>query len=215
MPNTLWTRKACLMLKSSMISSDPPGMAYARTSRYNLRSISRVSQDLSSDIPFDLSSLTTSTVAQASEDLACLACAKLKGHRGLSLESCNRTTQNEAGLGIRHLIALEDQVFHPVEGGFDLACHMRKLEPYDRMVDKAFPKGASLMSIFHGFFVANAREAYALDDYTHPLMIEVGHDDLGELADERKGGRLIRREKEGEKGTRRRQKRAEREPIKS
>ena len=36
MPSTWCTRNACRMLRSNMISSLPPGMAYARTSRYSL-----------------------------------------------------------------------------------------------------------------------------------------------------------------------------------
>ena len=54
---------------------------------------------------------------------------------------------------------------------------MCKLETNDRMVDKLLTESAAFVGIFDRLFVANAGETNALDDYTYPLVIEIGHDD--------------------------------------
>lgn len=55
------------------------------------------------------------------------------------------------------------------------------------MVDQPLAERLPLVSILYAFFVADTREANALDDNTDTLVIEVGHDDaeaLVLLADE-------------------------------
>lgn len=58
---------------------------------------------------------------------------------------------------------------------------MSKLEADDWVVDEPFAESLALVCVFHGFLVADAREAQALDDDTDTLVVEVGHDHLEAL----------------------------------
>jgi len=55
--------------------------------------------------------------------------------------------------------------------------HMCELEPDDGVVDEFCAKGAALVGIFHAFFVADAGETEALDDYADAFVVEVCHYD--------------------------------------
>ena len=124
-----------------------------------------------------LRTLPASTIAQSSKYLACLSRAKLKCGRGLGLQPRNCTTKLQHSLGLIHTLALVDDVLHPIMRGFDLASHVRELLSNDRMIDKPLAEGLALVGVFDGFFVADAREADTLDDYTYALMVEIRHDD--------------------------------------
>ena len=45
------------------------------------------------------------------------------------------------------------------------------------MLDEFFAEGASFVRVFYGFFVADAREADALDYYADAFVVKVRHDD--------------------------------------
>lgn len=45
------------------------------------------------------------------------------------------------------------------------------------MVDELLAEGLSLVGVFDGFFVADAREADALDYYAHAFVVEICHED--------------------------------------
>ena len=51
----------------------------------------------------------------------------------------------------------------------------------DGVVDEFLAEGLALVCVLHGFFVADTREAQALDDDADALVVEVGHDDLEPL----------------------------------
>lgn len=53
---------------------------------------------------------------------------------------------------------------------------MRELEADDRVGEEGFAEGAPLGGVFHGFFVADAGKADALDDYADAFVVEVRHD---------------------------------------
>ena len=52
---------------------------------------------------------------------------------------------------------------------------MGELKTDDGVVDEFGAKGAALVSVFNGLFVADAGEADALNDYADPFMVEVCH----------------------------------------
>jgi len=58
-----------------------------------------------------------------------------------------------------------------------LSRHVRELEPDDGVVDEFCAEGAALVGVFHAFFVADAREAEALDDYADTFVVKVCHYD--------------------------------------
>ena len=45
------------------------------------------------------------------------------------------------------------------------------------MIDEFCAEGAALVSVFYAFFVADAGEAEALDDYADAFVVEVCHYD--------------------------------------
>ena len=74
-----------------------------------------------------------------------------------------------------HDLALIDEVLHPVVGGFDLAGHVGEFHADDRVVDEFLAESFALVGVLHGFFVADAGEADALDYYADAFVVEVGH----------------------------------------
>ena len=54
---------------------------------------------------------------------------------------------------------------------------MREFEADDGVRDQRDAKGAALVCVFDGFFVADSGEADALDNYADAFVVEVGHDD--------------------------------------
>ena len=54
---------------------------------------------------------------------------------------------------------------------------MGELQTDDRVVYQLLPECAALVGVFYRFFVANSREADALDDDSDPLVVEICHDD--------------------------------------
>ncbi|KAI6756405.1 hypothetical protein HG530_012141 [Fusarium avenaceum] len=125
----------------------------------------------------DLGSLTTTRVAQTTKDLTGLSGTELKGEGRLGLEASNRASKAQHGLSFSHTLALEDKVLEPVIRSLDLAGHVGKLHADDRVINKLLTKGASLAAVLDGLLVANTGESKGLDDDTHALMVEVGHDD--------------------------------------
>jgi hypothetical protein len=73
-----------------------------------------------------------------------------------------------------------------------LARHVCKLEADDGVVDEFFAKGAALVSVFDGFFVADAGEAETLDDDANAFVVEVGHDYWGVLVGCYEGYNVLR-----------------------
>jgi hypothetical protein len=55
---------------------------------------------------------------------------------------------------------------------------MCELEADDGVVDEFCAEGAVLVGVFHAFFVANAGEAEALNDYADAFVVEVCHNDF-------------------------------------
>lgn len=53
---------------------------------------------------------------------------------------------------------------------------MREFEPDDGVLDEFLAEGAALVGVFHGFFIADAREAEALDDDADAFVVEIRHD---------------------------------------
>ena len=53
---------------------------------------------------------------------------------------------------------------------------MSELEADYRVVDEAFAKGATLVSVLDRLLVADAGEAEALDNDADPFVVEVRHD---------------------------------------
>ena len=121
--------------------------------------------------------LPTTRVTQSTKDLTGLPGTEFERHGRLSLQPSNSTTQLQHGLGLVHDIALINQILHPVVGSLDLSCHMGELETDDGMVDELLAEGLALVGVFDGLFVADAREADALDYYANALVVEVCHDD--------------------------------------
>jgi len=76
-----------------------------------------------------------------------------------------------------HLLTLVYEVLEPIVGGFDLAGHVGKFEADDGVVDEFLAERAALVGVFHGFFVADARETKALDNDADTLVVEVCHED--------------------------------------
>ena len=178
-PKALCTLNACLMLRSNMISSLPPGIAYALTSRYNLSTYILLAFEEAVTRPTytNLSTLSTTAVTQTTEDLTGFSCTKFKSSGSLSLQSCNRATKLQHRLGFRHNLTLVGKVLEPIVRSFDLAGHVCKLEPDNRMIDQLLAECTAFVCVFHRFFIADAGEPETLDDYTHTFVIEVCHDD--------------------------------------
>lgn len=131
--------------------------------------------------PLDLGALPAARVTQAAKDLTRLPRAELKGHGGLGLERRNGAAELEHGLRLAHGLALVDDVLEPRVRRLDLARHVGELEADDGVVDELLAEGAALGAVLYGFFVADAREAEALDDDADALVVEVGHDDWSVL----------------------------------
>lgn len=55
---------------------------------------------------------------------------------------------------------------------------MGELETDDGVLDEFLAEGSTLVGVFYGFFVADSREAKALDDNAYAFVVEVGHDDF-------------------------------------
>lgn len=53
--------------------------------------------------------------------------------------------------------------------------HVRELHADHWVVDQALAEGLSLVGIFDRFFIADAREADALNYYAHAFVVEVHH----------------------------------------
>src|SRR5277367_1585540 len=115
--------------------------------------------------PLDLPALTTTGIAEPTKDLTRLPSTELEGDSALRLQARNRAPKLKHGFRLVHLLALVDERFEPRIRGFDLSRHVRELEPDDGVVDEFCAEGAALVGVFHAFFVADAREAEALDDY--------------------------------------------------
>ncbi len=127
--------------------------------------------------PLDLPALPTAGIAQAAEDLTRLSGAELEGDCALRFQAGNRAAELQHSFRLVHLLALVDQRFEPGIRGLDLSRHVREFETDDRMVDEFGAESAALVGVFHAFFVADAGEAEALDDYANALVVEVCHDD--------------------------------------
>lgn len=123
----------------------------------------------------DFGTLSTAAVTQPAKDLACFPRTELKRSRSLGLQTGDGTAKLQHSFGFLHDVALVDEILHPIIRGFDLAGHMCKLETNDGVVDQFLAEGAAFVGVFDRFFVANTREANALDDDADPLMIEVCH----------------------------------------
>lgn len=63
----------------------------------------------------------------------------------------------------------------------DLSCHMRQLQPDDRVIDQLLSKSSSLVGVFHRFVVADSSESGRLDSNSKTLVVEVRHDDFEPL----------------------------------
>jgi hypothetical protein len=114
-------------LKSNMISSDPPGILYART--YNIlvarSNLARPSTSTYIPIqPLDLCALAPLTIRQPPKHLRRLLRTKAKRLRRLSFETRDGAAQLEHRFGVVHGFSLVDDVFEPGVGCFDLAGHV-------------------------------------------------------------------------------------------
>lgn len=118
----------------------------------------------------DFGALTASAITETTKDLTRLTSTELEGGGGLGLEACDSTTQLQHGLHFVHLLALEDHVFQPGVGRFDLAEHVGELETNHWVIDELLAKGASLVGIFHGLLVADTRKSQALDNDADTLV---------------------------------------------
>ena len=133
---------------------------------------------ISPDIPIQplyLCSLPTATITQPTEDLTRFPSTKFKCRRRLGLQARNGASELQHRFGLMHDLALVDEVFQPVVGGFDLAGHVRELQANYGVVDEFLAEGFALVGVFHGFFVADAGEADALDYYADAFVVEVCH----------------------------------------
>jgi hypothetical protein len=128
-----------------------------------------------------LRTLSTTAIAQSTEDLTCLSCAKLESCRALRLQTGNRTTKLQHSFHLIHHLTLVDQVLQPVVRGFDLACHVREFQSNHWVVNEALPKRLALVRILDAFLVTDSSKSQALDDDTDPLVVEVRHDHLEAL----------------------------------
>ena len=54
---------------------------------------------------------------------------------------------------------------------------MSELEADHGVVDQLLAKGTALVGVFDRLFIADAREADALNYYSNTLVVEVRHDD--------------------------------------
>jgi hypothetical protein len=151
-----------------------------------------VSPDISVQ-PLDLCALSTTAVTQTAENLTCFPSTELESCGALRLQTGNSATELQHGLHLIHLLALVDEVLHPVVACLDLACHMRKLEANDGVIDEALAESPALVRVLDALFVADTSEAQTLNDDADTLMVEVCHDDLESLvlfADEVLDGNL-------------------------
>ena len=126
-----------------------------------------------------LGALTATAIAQTTKDLTRFPGAEFKRRGSLRLQTRDGASELQHRLRLVHDLALKDQVLEPVVRCFDLTGHVRQLETDDRVIDEFFAKGAALVGVFDGFFIADAGEAEALDDDPDPLVVEIGHDDCG------------------------------------
>lgn len=129
----------------------------------------------------DLATLSTTRVGETTEDLRSLTGAELEGDGSLSLERGNGATKAQHGLGLAHLLALVDKVLKPVVRSLDLAGHVSKLHADDRVLHELLAESATLVGVLDALLEADTREAQRLDDNTHALVVEVGHDDAETL----------------------------------
>lgn len=131
--------------------------------------------------PLDLSALSSTAVAQSSENLTGFPSTEFKGCGTLGFAAGNGSSEFQHGLHIVHLLALVDQVLEPVIRGLDLARHMCEFEADDGVIDETLAESLALMGVLDALFVADASEANTLDDDTNALVVEVGHDNLETL----------------------------------
>ena len=127
--------------------------------------------------PLDLAALPAAAVTKAAEDLAGFTGAELERGCRLRLEARDGTAEFEHRLRLVHALALVHDVLQPVVRGLDLARHVCQFHADDRVVDEALAERLTLVSVLHGFFVADTGEAHALDDNANSLVVEVGHYD--------------------------------------
>lgn len=145
------------------------GFAYLAAARNSVRSHVSVQ-------PLDLATLTTARVAETSKDLAGLSRAELERDGGLRLQTGDGPTEPQHGLGLAHLLALVDQVLEPVVRSLDLPGHVGQLHLDDGVLNQLLAKRLALAGVADRLFVANTREPQGLDNDTHALVVEVGHD---------------------------------------
>lgn len=120
--------------------------------------------------------MAATAIAKPAKDLTGLSGAEFKRDGRLGLQPGDGAAQLQHGLGLVHDVALVDEVLEPVVRGFDLARHVRQLQPDDGVIDEFLAKSLALVCVFDGFLVADAGEADALDDDADSLVVEVGHD---------------------------------------
>ena len=181
-----------------MISSDPPGIAYARTSRYR-RSTCRSERIFQHGLTCDASNthllaLAAAHVGGAAEDLRRLACAELEHLGGLRLQQRSRTTKlrfnqravsTQNGDAVRvvpHLLhgVLLGQRAHLVRDvlqlrmrALHLARHLANFGSDDGVLHQRLAERLALQRILERLLQAHAREAAGLNGQSPALVVEV------------------------------------------
>lgn len=122
-----------------------------------------------------LSSLTATTIAQASKDLTRLPSAKLKGDGSLRLQPGNSAAKLEHCFRFVHDVALVHEIFQPVVRSFDLASHVGQFQTDDWVIDESLAESAAFVCVLDRLLVTNSGEADALNNYADTLVVEVGH----------------------------------------
>lgn len=126
--------------------------------------------------PLNLGTLPSTRVTESAKDLTRFSSTEFERGCGLSLEACNGTPELQHCFGLIHDLALVNDVLKPVVAGFNLACHVGKLEADDGVVDEFLAKRLPLVGVLDRFLVADPREADALNDDANSFMVEVRHE---------------------------------------